>query len=303
MSLDDIRARLAALRSASPPRPARPKLQPQPPGQAGAQSTVGASASANGGARVTPSPLSAAPEDAEVQPSPFTIPPPKAGTARASRATSVKQLAYEARRELRLNGERPSTPPVADRPRTRGECAGGPRPCPLVGCRHHNAFDVSEAGSLVENRPDTPVEESTASCSLDVADAGPHTLDAVGAVLNLTKERVRQVETIALGKMAAALEPKMLGSCRARCAESGRQCRLPAHGPEVRHRHERGPFVALAAPGQTRFAERERLEDEARRVPFSAVEALTPAGLVRALPKHGKRPPAEKPPELPLGVP
>jgi DNA-directed RNA polymerase sigma subunit (sigma70/sigma32) len=33
-----------------------------------------------------------------------------------------------------------------------------------------------------------------ASCSLDVADAGPHTLEEVSILLGITRERVRQLE-------------------------------------------------------------------------------------------------------------
>lgn len=181
-------------------------------------------------------------------------------------------MKQEQRREVRLNGERPPTPPV-ERPLTRGDCEGGPRPCPLVGCRHHNAVEVTRTGSLVDNRPETPVEDNTASCSLDIADAGPLTLEQTGSVLNLTRERVRQVETVALKKLAAVLEPVMRGSCKARCAETGLLCRLPAHGREVQHRNERGPFHLVATDGQTDFAQKRRLEEQATRVPTSAVEA------------------------------
>lgn len=197
----------------------------------------------------------------------FVIPPPKATGAKGSRSLSLKQMRAEKKRDVRLNGERPPVPPVEDRPRTRGECAGGPRPCPLVGCRHHTAVEVTPVGSLVEVRPGQPVEESTASCSLDIADDGPKTLEQVGAVLNMTRERTRQVEEKALRKVAAALEPKMKGSCKARCAETGLQCRLPAHGPELGHRNERGPFRVLAAEGQTVFADKRRLEEQAQRNP------------------------------------
>lgn len=41
------------------------------------------------------------------------------------------------------------------------------------------------------------------------------------------------------------------GSCFAIDAETGRQCRLPAHPEDPdRHRHERGPFFRLLQPGQ-----------------------------------------------------
>lgn len=51
------------------------------------------------------------------------------------------------------------------------------------------------------------------------------------------------------------------GSCKAIDAETGRQCRLPAHphAPD-QHRSERGPFHRLAAPGQTQFKRRAELD-------------------------------------------
>lgn len=82
----------------------------------------------------------------------------------------------------------------AARPKTRGECIDGPRPCPFVGCRHHLYLDVSETtGSIKINMPDLEPWEVEQSCSLDVADEGRHTLEEVGALINTTRERVRQL--------------------------------------------------------------------------------------------------------------
>lgn len=81
------------------------------------------------------------------------------------------------------------------RPRTRGECIAGVRPCPWVGCAHHLYLEViPETGSLKLNFPHQDLDELVETCALDVADKGPHTLDVVGQLLNVTRERVRQLE-------------------------------------------------------------------------------------------------------------
>lgn len=81
------------------------------------------------------------------------------------------------------------------RPKTRGECVDVPRPCPFVSCRHHLYLDVvGRHGNIKANFPDLEPDELADSCSLDVAEDGPCTLERVGATLNMTRERVRQIE-------------------------------------------------------------------------------------------------------------
>lgn len=93
-------------------------------------------------------------------------------------------------------------PSAYDRPATRGECEGQPRPCPWVSCVHHLALDVNEStGSFKLNFPHLEVWEMPTTCSLDVADRGGITLEEVGAILNLTRERIRQVEVRGLDKI------------------------------------------------------------------------------------------------------
>src|ERR1051325_9186428 len=90
------------------------------------------------------------------------------------------------------------------KPRTRAECAEGPRPCPFVSCKHHLFIDVSpRTGAIKLNFPDLEVWDLGESCALDVADRGGTTLEDVGAIMNLTRERIRQVEVKALAKLEA----------------------------------------------------------------------------------------------------
>jgi hypothetical protein len=77
-----------------------------------------------------------------------------------------------------------------------------PRPCPFVSCSHHLYLDVNpQTGAIKLNFPHLEVWEMAETCSLDVADRGGITLEEVGAILNLTRERIRQVEVRGLSKI------------------------------------------------------------------------------------------------------
>lgn len=90
------------------------------------------------------------------------------------------------------------------KPQTRADCKGGPRPCPYISCKHHLYVDVSpRTGAIKLNFPDLEVWDLKESCALDIADHGGTTLEDVGAIMNLTRERIRQVEVKALAKLEA----------------------------------------------------------------------------------------------------
>jgi hypothetical protein len=89
-----------------------------------------------------------------------------------------------------------------ERPRTRKECLQKGRPCLFVSCKHHLYLDVNpETGSIKLNFPDREVWELRETCALDVAERGGLTLEEVGEILNLTRERIRQVEAAGLKKL------------------------------------------------------------------------------------------------------
>jgi hypothetical protein len=118
-----------------------------------------------------------------------------------ARTISVKRMT---KRELELG--RLLYPDVEDvqKPKTRAECLDGERPCPFVSCKHHLYLDVSaRTGAIKLNFPDLEVWEMTETCALDVADRGGTTLEEVGAIMNLTRERIRQVEVKGLAKLQA----------------------------------------------------------------------------------------------------
>jgi hypothetical protein len=97
------------------------------------------------------------------------------------------------------------------RPQTRGECAEMERPCPFVSCKYHLYIDVHPVrGSIKINFPDLEVWEMTDTCALDIADRGGITLEEVGEIMNLTRERVRQVETQGLSKLERLSEVDQL---------------------------------------------------------------------------------------------
>jgi hypothetical protein len=120
-------------------------------------------------------------------------------TRMRSKTIAMKRLTKE---ELRLGAL--LYPPIDDepRPRTRVDCKDAPRPCPWVSCKHHLYLDVNpETGSIKLNFPDLEVWEMNETCSLDVADKNGITLEEVGEIMNLTRERVRQVEVRGLLKL------------------------------------------------------------------------------------------------------
>lgn len=83
-------------------------------------------------------------------------------------------------------------------PKTRGECEGGPRPCPMVSCRYNLFLDVRATGSVQLNHPTGEPEDMVQSCALDVAEEGGATLEEIASYLNVTREAVRQMEAKAL---------------------------------------------------------------------------------------------------------
>ena len=120
-----------------------------------------------------------------------------------AQSTAVERIT---RADLRVGAYAVRGVDTSGRPRTRGECVDGPRPCPWAGCKYHLALDVNpETGTIKINRPDLEVWELEHSCALDIADVGGLTLEATGLIANLTRERIRQLEIIGLVKLRAVL--------------------------------------------------------------------------------------------------
>jgi hypothetical protein len=127
-----------------------------------------------------------------------------------SKTIAMKRLTREELRQGAL-----MYPPVdIPRPTTREECRGEQRPCPWVACKHHLYLDINpETGSIKINFPDLEPWELQHTCALDVAERGGITLEEVGEIMNLTRERIRQVEVRGLLKLKmGSPSPDELGS-------------------------------------------------------------------------------------------
>jgi hypothetical protein len=131
---------------------------------------------------------------------------------RRSKTMSRKEMARDLRRR-RLTGQAdPEEEELMrfieqERPKTRADCVNGPRPCLFVSCKHNLYLDVNpETGSIKLNFPDKEIWELQYTCALDVAEKGGITLEEVGEIMNLTRERIRQVETRGLIKLREETE-------------------------------------------------------------------------------------------------
>ena len=98
---------------------------------------------------------------------------------------------------------------IPQRPMVREACEHGPRPCPWVGCRYHLYLDVYTTGDpenptpgLIIHHPELEPGELPETCQLDLAQRGPFTLAEIGAVFDLSRERIRQIESNALRKLS-----------------------------------------------------------------------------------------------------
>ncbi|MCS6858107.1 MAG: DNA-binding protein [Sandaracinaceae bacterium] len=146
-----------------------------------------------------PSATSLAQELAEI-PEPASPKPRKRRERPRGKTISIRRLS---KKELARGRE---LYPETDywRPKTRADCLKMERPCPFVSCKYHLYLDVHPVrGAIKINFTDIEVWEMAETCALDVADRGGITLEEVGEIMNLTRERVRQVETAGLAKLAA----------------------------------------------------------------------------------------------------
>ncbi len=129
----------------------------------------------------------------------------KFGLAESSAPPSVHEKKRPHRRRRRL-------------PVLRSEClpggANAQRPCPYVSCRHHLAIvrinvpnSATRDDDLIRLRDEAAGGDEAwqvgPTCSLDVAEQGPHAFAAVGAAIGRTAEMARLAVARAIGRYLA----------------------------------------------------------------------------------------------------
>ena len=119
------------------------------------------------------------------------IAPPRPSLSERLAAREARRAEFEER--ARQRAETNAILAEYDRPRTRGDCAGGPRPCPWASCRFNLLLEVTpETGRIVLQERE--LEDLPETCALDVADRGGLNQPDTAALLGVTRQRVDQLE-------------------------------------------------------------------------------------------------------------
>jgi Sigma-70, region 4 len=116
---------------------------------------------------------------------------------RINRTLNLKKIRAQIRadREFHADG--------VMRPRHRMDCTSVPRPCPFISCRYNLYLDVNSHGSIVFNYPEIEPGQMKESCALDIAEAGDRSGEEIGAIMNVTRERICQINAEAQKKLAS----------------------------------------------------------------------------------------------------
>lgn len=99
---------------------------------------------------------------------------------------------------------------LANRPKTRGDCVNGPRPCPWVGCKYHMWLEVGKGGHITY-RPGCDEDES---CVLDIADRGGEEGSTIARYMGISRSRADQIYWRAMKKMGQSSLRDAMGEPR-----------------------------------------------------------------------------------------
>jgi len=87
------------------------------------------------------------------------------------------------------------------RPKTRGDCKDGSRPCPWVSCKF-NTYLLEVHGYEIEYQQTDVMDMKVSNCALDYAENGEmNTLEAVGEAFGMSKQTMLKIEDIAMRKL------------------------------------------------------------------------------------------------------
>lgn len=177
---------------------------------------------------------------------------------RRPRTMGIERLS---KRELaekeRIDSDLEMLAALAARPRVRGDCKDGPRPCPWVGCSMHLALNLTPYGAPKVMFPgddggvDFDVMEET--CALDVADVHddpePKKYAEVGRLMNMTPQRAEQIEAGARLKGRVELA---VPASRSRVGREGRPERPGRRPHQVVSRDWRACLLAYRSSVEAR---------------------------------------------------
>lgn len=82
------------------------------------------------------------------------------------------------------------------RPKTRGDCKEGVRPCPWVSCRHHIYSEIDPNFTM-----DVDLNRLEETCILDIADSGSISLLEIADLMCAKREKIKQLEARGLRKL------------------------------------------------------------------------------------------------------
>lgn len=134
----------------------------------------------------------------------------KRGTVRpgAMYGPIVSTMGAEQIKQAGLDDLWPEDGKVRQLPATRGDCPTV-RPCPYLTCKYNLGLHLESDGKRMRvHRVWKGIFRNTSeavsvghTCALDAAEAGGMTLEVVGQIMGITRERVRQIELVALRKL------------------------------------------------------------------------------------------------------